>query len=31
MTLAFADLAAQFAERGERLDFIINKEYGNCV
>lgn len=31
MTSAFADLATEFAERGERLSFVINKEYGDRV
>lgn len=31
MTTAFADLSSTFAERGERLEFIINKEYGDRV
>ena len=31
MTAAFADLAAEFADRGEQLSVVINKEYGDCV
>ena len=31
MTAAFADLAAEFADRGEQLSFVINKGYGDRV
>lgn len=31
MTIAFAAMAPEFTERGERLSFIINREYGDCI
>lgn len=31
MTTAFAGLVSEFEQRGERLGFVINKEYGDCV
>jgi hypothetical protein len=31
MTAAFADIAAEFAGRGEQLSFVINKDYGDRV
>jgi hypothetical protein len=31
VTAAFADMAAEFAARGERLTFVVNTEYGDRV